>query len=87
MVTSNQLRIAPFSFQVATLSDRHYRVQKKEAEGRTETELSLLEEEEHIKECARLLGGKRLSSEAYLAARNLQTEGLREWKRQQGVSL
>lgn len=85
--TRSQVFCVTHSAQVATLSDRHYRVQKKEAEGRTETELSLLEEEEHIKECARLLGGKRLSSEAYLAARNLQTEGLREWKRQQGVSL
>ena len=72
---ARQIFCVTHSAQVATLSDRHYLVEKREEEGRTETHLKGLCEEESQKEIARLLGGATLSDQALLAAEKLRTEG------------
>jgi len=66
------------SAQVATLAHRHFLVKKEEAEGRTETDLVLLSQEEALAESARLLSGVRVGSAALEAAAKLRAEGLSE---------
>ena len=78
---TRQVFCVTHSAQVATLASHHFLVEKKEEEGRTETRLSLLSEEESLRENARLLGGKDVSAEALSAARELRAEGEREWKK------
>lgn len=75
-----QVLCVTHSAQVATLSDQHYLVEKKESDGRTETSLTLLSPEESLKENARLLGGKTVSGDAEKAAASLRDEGEREWQ-------
>ena len=62
------------------MADHHFLVEKKEAEGRTETGLTPLDGEESLKENARLLGGRELSEEAKNAADKLRREGLAEFE-------
>ena len=69
------------SAQVATLASHHLLVEKKEAEGRTETGLTPLDEDYSRKENARLLGGRELSPEALSAADKLRCEGLAEFEK------
>lgn len=57
--------------QVAAYADRHYRVEKQEAEGRTRTVLVLLEAEERVREMARMLGGARITDRTLEHAREL----------------
>ena len=76
---ARQVFCVTHSAQVATLAQYHFLVDKKEEEGRTETSLTLLSPEESLRENARLLGGKEITSEALSAARELRAEGEREW--------
>jgi DNA repair protein RecN (Recombination protein N) len=46
--------------QVASAADTHFRVQKKEVEGRTKTEIRHLSKKEREQELLRMLGGKKL---------------------------
>lgn len=78
LAETKQIFCVTHSAQVATLADRHYRVEKSEDDGRTQTSLSLLEDEDSILEVARILGGKDVSPEAVRAARELRREGERE---------
>lgn len=73
------------SAQVATLAHRHFLVKKEEAEGRTETDLVLLSQEEALAESARLLSGVRVGSAALEAAAKLRAEGLSERERQSWI--
>jgi len=57
--------------QVAACADRHYRVEKQEAEGRTRTILVSLEGEERVREMARMLGGARITDRTLEHAREL----------------
>ena len=47
--------------QVAAFADRHYLVAKREADGRTNTDLQLLEQASRVAEMARMLGGAHVS--------------------------
>jgi DNA repair protein RecN (Recombination protein N) len=55
--TSHQVLCISHLHQIASLADRQVRVYKEETGGRTLTRLSLLSEEERIREVARMLGG------------------------------
>jgi DNA repair protein RecN (Recombination protein N) len=57
--------------QVAAFGDRHYRVEKREKEGRTFTDVQLLAEEERVLEMARLLGGARVTDRTLDHAREI----------------
>lgn len=57
--------------QVAAFADRHYRVEKREEDGRTATVLTILEGEERTREMARMLGGARVTERTLEHAREL----------------
>jgi DNA repair protein RecN (Recombination protein N) len=56
---------------VAAFADRHYRVEKREEDGRTITALTLLSGEERTREMARMLGGARVTERTLEHAREL----------------
>jgi len=57
--------------QIASYADAHYGISKHERDGRTVTEVRLLEGEERLVELAAMLGGRRGSEAALAAAREL----------------
>ena len=80
LARDRQIFCVTHSAQVSTLADHHFLVEKTEAEGRTETGLTPLDEEGSLRENARLLGGRELSEEARSAADKLRREGLAEFE-------
>lgn len=52
-----QILCVTHSAQIASLADSHYRISKSEKEGRAETDVQLLSEEDRVEEIARILGG------------------------------
>lgn len=57
--------------QVAAFADHHYRVLKREKEGRTIASLEHLTEEARVGEMARMLGGSQITEQSLLHAREL----------------
>ena len=76
---SRQVICVTHSAQVATLADHHDKVEKTEADGRTETTVRALDSEASLEEVARILGGKTLGSATRENALALREEGLREY--------
>ena len=62
------------SAQIASLADQHYLIKKQEINGRAETKVSLLSDEERVHEIARIIGGIDLSEKQYDAARELLSQ-------------
>jgi len=62
------------SAQVASLADAHYLIEKQEADGRAETAIRLLGNEERVDEIARILGGLDVTDSQREAARELIAE-------------
>lgn len=65
------------SAQIASLADAQYRIEKHEVDGRAETFVRRLEDEERVDEIARILGGLDLTDSQRTAARELIDEGTR----------
>ena len=59
------------SAQIASLAHRHLLVYKQEKEGRTESSVKLLSDEERIEELARILGGIAVTESQREAARDM----------------
>jgi DNA repair protein RecN (Recombination protein N) len=57
--------------QVAAFADRHYLVAKETADGRTITQLNLLNSETRIAEMARMLGGSHVGEKTLVHAHEL----------------
>ncbi|HXZ27136.1 MAG TPA: DNA repair protein RecN [Terriglobales bacterium] len=57
--------------QIASFADQHYRIDKKEAGGRTRTSISRLDERERTQEVARMLSGARLTETSLKHAEQL----------------
>lgn len=57
--------------QIAAFADRHFRVSKATAGGRTVVSVEVLSEEERAQEVARMLGGLRISEKARAHAREM----------------
>jgi DNA repair protein RecN (Recombination protein N) len=57
--------------QVAAFADRQYLIAKTEVDGRTRTEVDLLDEQGRIREMARMLGGARTTERSLEHAREL----------------
>ena len=76
-----QILCVTHSAQVSTLADQHYLVEKREAEGRTESTVIPLEEEGILLENARLFAGATLTKEAKTAAEQLRREGTLEFEK------
>ena len=60
--------------QIAARADRHFLIEKNVVEGKTKTEIHTLNEEESLKELARLLGGEELTEAALQNARSLKVK-------------
>ena len=63
------------SAQIASLAESHYLIAKHENEGRTETVLSVLDEDGRVAEVARILGGIHVTESQLTAARELIEDG------------
>lgn len=61
--------------QIAALADTHFRIEKKEVEGRNVTSLSLLDEEGRVDEISRILGGIRVTETQRRSAKELIEDG------------
>jgi DNA repair protein RecN (Recombination protein N) len=57
--------------QVAAFADHHYRVEKEETQGRTMTSIVALNEDDRVREMARMLGGARVTERTLEHAREL----------------
>lgn len=72
---TTQVLCVTHSAQIASLADSHYLIAKHETEGRTETEISELDEEGRISEIARILGGIHVTESQLTAAKELIEDG------------
>ncbi len=66
-----QILCITHSAQIASLADDHLLVSKIEKEGRTETQIRILTEEERVEELARILGGIHVTESQRMAARDM----------------
>lgn len=68
---STQTICVTHSAQIASLSDNHFLISKKEMDGRAQTSVKLLTQEAKIDEIARIIGGIDLTEKQYAAANDL----------------
>lgn len=61
--------------QIAALADRHYAVSKRQAKGRTITDVRALDDGERIEEVARMLGGETITETTRRHAREMVRQG------------
>ena len=71
----SQVFAVTHSPQVAAYADRHWKVEKPQADGLPQTRILLLEQEERFHEVARMLAGEEISTEACAAAASLIQAG------------
>lgn len=71
----SQVICVTHSAQIASLADGHLYISKKEIDGRVETGLRVLENDERVDEIARILGGIEVTETQKEAAREMITEG------------
>ena len=57
--------------QIAAFADQHFLIEKREAKGRTQTAIRRLEDEERVREVARMLSGASLTETSLRHAENL----------------
>ena len=62
------------SAQIAALADNHYFIKKDEIDGRAETKILLLVEQERISEIARIIGGINITEKQIAAAKDLLSQ-------------
>lgn len=72
---NSQVICITHSAQIAALADNHYRIYKKTSNGRTETKINLLSNEERINELSRIMGGVTISENVQAAAREMIENG------------
>lgn len=70
----SQVICVTHSAQIASLADAHYVIEKRESDGRAETSVKLLSDEECVDEVARILGGIDITETQRVAARELIAE-------------
>ena len=58
--------------QIAAMADAHYAIEKKVSDGKTKTQISLLNSEEEITELARILGGAEITSTVMQSAAEMK---------------
>ena len=61
--------------QIAALADHHFRIEKNEINGRNETRLTLLSEEDRVNEVARIIGGIHVTDLQRRSAKELIEDG------------
>jgi DNA repair protein RecN (Recombination protein N) len=72
--SGGQVICVTHSAQIASLADAHYRIEKEEKNGRAETRVVRLSDEERVEEIARVLGGLSVTDAQREAARELMKE-------------
>ncbi len=72
---TTQVLCVTHSAQIASLADTHYLIAKRENEGRTETEVALLDDDGRVSEVARILGGIHVTESQLAAAKELIEDG------------
>lgn len=70
----SQVLCVTHSAQIASLADMHYLITKKERDGRSETDVQELSDEERVEEIARILGGIEVTAAQRDAAREMIAE-------------
>lgn len=73
--TACQVICITHSAQIAAVADNHYRIYKESVNDRTETKISLLSNEERIKELSRIMGGVTITENVQAAAREMIENG------------
>lgn len=63
------------SAQIASLADNHYLISKQEVDGKTQTSIKLLHNDEQVAEIARILGGLNVTENQTFAAKEMIEEG------------
>ena len=58
--------------QIASMADAHYLIEKVSLNNKTNTYIHLLDEEEIVKEIARLLGGVQITDKVLYTAREMK---------------
>jgi len=71
MSKETQLIVISHLPQVAARANNHYKVEKKDIKGRTQTLISKLSEEERLEELAKMLSGEQISEAALENAKAL----------------
>ena len=72
---ASQVICVTHSAQIASLADHHLYVSKREVEGRTESDVRALDENQRVGEIARILGGIEITEAQIAAAAEMIEEG------------
>ena len=68
---NSQVIAITHSPQIAALADHHFLIKKTEIDGRAESSVTLLDDEERIEEIARIIGGIDVTDKQRAAAREM----------------
>ena len=82
---NTQILCVTHSAQISSLADAHFKVEKEEKDGRTETKVARLGEKESLEETARILGGHEIGSASLANARALREDGRKEFDKQKDL--
>lgn len=74
---NTQVICVTHSAQIAAFSENHYLIKKYENNGRAETKVVILNEQESVDEIARIIGGSNLTTNQHKAAQELVEESRR----------
>lgn len=72
---ATQVICVTHSAQIASLADNHFLIAKHDVDGRTQTDVQLLDEEGSVLEVARILGGIQVTDSQLCAAREMIEDG------------
>lgn len=78
IAAGTQVICVTHSAQIASLADHHFLIRKEENDGRAETHVTELTDQERVDEIARILGGIQVTENQKLVAREMIEEGRRE---------
>jgi DNA repair protein RecN (Recombination protein N) len=75
LASANQLLCVTHLPQIAGFADHHFRVEKRETDGRTAAAVGELNPEQRMHEIGRMLSGERVTREALKQAEQLMKAG------------
>jgi len=75
MAKTNQVIVVTHLAQIAALAENHYRISKQSSNGRTYTNIDLLDENGRINEVARIMGGENITQSFIDTAAEMINDG------------
>jgi len=72
--------------QIASMADTHYKISKRQNEGKTISSIELMNQEESIREIARLSGGENISQFAIMHATEIKNWAIEQKNKYKGVN-